>query len=139
MQTLETMKFSKKDFCLPIGPDEAEGTIGGSCLSDLIGDGPFFDLDKLPDDYDYDFIYYYSRRCFDASSGEEIEQLAELDFRSQYLSGNYNMPMEIIAVYKENQPEQRTFYLNYHANWIDLEINDGEIEEWKEIKLVVEE
>lgn len=114
---MKTLHLRKSDY-RRLGPDEAEGEIGGSVLSDLNGDGPFFE--HLPNGRadDYDFVYYLSRKQFNHYGGDG--------------------PVTVVAFYKEHAADQRSFLLNFEQFSLDIDndlIDPNDIEEWEEVSL----
>lgn len=109
------MKFSKEQF-RRMGPDGAEGEIGGSVISELL-EGDHFD--EMPDDYD--FVYYLSRDRFETNEGNDG-------------------PVQVVAVYREGKEDQRIFSLNNYQFTLDLEDDDleGYPEDWQEATILDE-
>jgi len=93
---------------LRMGPDGAEGDIGGSILSELL-EGDHFA--EMPDDYD--LVYYLSRERFES---------------------DYSGPVSVVAIYKEGLPDQRIFTLDYQKFTQDVEDETltGYPEDWVE-------
>lgn len=100
-----------------MGPDQAEGEIGGSVLSDLLEDDAKFP--EMPDDYD--FVYYLSRDRFKTNEGNDG-------------------PIQVVAVYREGRDGQRVFSLNYYQFTLDLEDDEleGYPEDWQEATILDE-
>jgi len=94
---------------LRMGPDRAEGEIGGSILSELLEGDQFA---EMPDDYD--LIYYLSRK--------------------QMVGGDYGGPVSVVAIYREGLPDQRVFTLDYEKFTQDIEDESltGYPEDWVE-------
>ena len=87
--TLDSFSFRKSDYYPAASPDEAEEVIGGSILSELLGDTDKFS--EMPDDYD--FNYYLSRAQFVTEFGDDG-------------------PTTVVGVFREGTANERVFTLN---------------------------